>query len=270
MGRTSQYFCPNPYLFMKTALPLILFAITISARAQGYLVTTKGDTIKGKINFQLLSRIEMANVKGATKETISATSVRSVFTNGKHYKPVQFNGTIQFMEILIDGYLSLLGFKQPNAVLYEGRVLQKRDGKIIEVANIGFKKQVSSFLSDAPNLSKEILDGNLVARDLQEIINQYNAFIEKQTLPKSNSASANEMVQNNAASKTKIDLLEALRLDIEKSDLPQKQDALDILLDWSEKIKNNKPIPPYLQKALKTSVDLRTEFLIRIDELTRP
>ena len=64
-------------------------------------------------------------------------------------------------------------------------------------------------------------------------------------------------------------MLKTLQADIEKSDLALKLDALDILLDWGQKIQEGKPIPTYLQKALKTSVDMRSEFILRIDELAK-
>src|SRR5688572_5850376 len=111
---------------------LLLLSVLLSAtavHAQNYLVTNKGDTLKGSITLQLNGKIETAVVKGEKRASISAINTRVVSLEGKIYKPVQFNNNIQFMQVLVDGYLSLYGFQQPNIMAYDGRLLRKRDGK---------------------------------------------------------------------------------------------------------------------------------------------
>lgn len=250
-------------LAMKLNLLILLLLLSFTMYAQDYLVTTKGDTVKGAISFQLNGKIEQALIKGTKRETIASVATRVVVAKGKRYKPVQFNSQVLFMEILTEGYLSLLAFQPPNIMAYDGRLLQKRDGKILEVPTIGFKKQISNYLSDFPDISTQIQNGELNRTDLDEIITQYNNFITGKT------ETQKEQTQTALNQLSKSEMLKTLQADIEKSDLALKQDALDILLDWGQKIQEGKPIPTYLQKALKTSVDMRSEFILRIDELAK-
>jgi hypothetical protein len=242
-------------------LVLLLFISTQALLSQDYLITTKGDTLKGSIVFRLNGKIESATVKGNKRETISALGSREVMMNGKRYKPVQFNASAVFMEILTDGYLSLLAFQPPNIMAYDGRLLQKRDGKILEVQTLGFKKNVSGYLSDYPDLAAKIKDGELDARNLNEIISQYNNFISD----KSGAVRAQGKMES--AQKSKIELLNSLKTEIENSSLIQKQDALDILTDWVEKIKTEKSPMPYMMKALRTALESRQDLLDKVAEL---
>lgn len=252
---------------MRKTLSLLTVLISTTLFAQDYLITIRGDTIRGNISFQLNGKIEMANVRGEKRELVSSISTLEVVMKNKRYKPIQFNDKVLFMEIISEGYVSLLAFQQPDVISYNGRLLKKRDGKQMEVPGIGFKKLLSNYLEDAKEVVGKIQSGELGPRELPEILKQYNEYI-------SNKTKTNDIIvgsaQADANLNSKTELLNALRVDVEKSDLPQKEDAINILNDWLDKIKNNKPVPTYLQKALKTSVDLRTEFLIRIDELVKP
>ena len=107
----------------KLCLFILLFPLVISAQSD-YLVNTRGDTLKGTIRFQMVGNLEQASVKGLKKETYVATAVRRVYLKGIHYKPVQFSGTIKFMQIISDGYLSLLAFQPQGVMNYDGRLLQ--------------------------------------------------------------------------------------------------------------------------------------------------
>ena len=165
---------------MKRCALCYLFTFSFALlSAQDFLITTKGDSIKGTINFQLIGKIEIANIKASKREIVSAINTREVFLKGKRFKPVQFNGSILFMQILTEGYLSLLAFQPPNIMTYDGRLLQKKDGQLLEVPGIGFKKSMAKFFSDCPDLANKINAGEFGSKDLTEIINQYNILISK-------------------------------------------------------------------------------------------
>jgi hypothetical protein len=244
---------------------LLLFSLLFSAHAliaQDYLITTKGDTLKGSIVFQLNGKIESATVKGQKRETISAIGVREVKMKSRRFKPVQFNGSVLFMEILTEGYLSLLAFQPPNLLSYEGRLLQKRDGKILEVPTLAFKRQMVAYLSDYPKLSKMIQADELDRKDLNEIIKQYNDFILGAT------ENQNAQVKIESNQRSVLESIELLKSEIEKSDLPLKQDALDILADWAEKIKNKKTAMPYMIKSLNAALEPRNDLLEKLNAIT--
>lgn len=245
---------------MRLLVLTILFQSSF-LMAQDYLITNKGDTLKGTIQFQLNGKIESALVKGSKRANISAVATQEVVLKGKRYKPVQFNGNVLFMEIITDGYLSLLAFQPPNIMSYDGRLLQKRDGKLLEVPNLSFKKQMANYLIDYPDLSVKIQNEELGRKDLNEIIKQYNDFISGNTEV--------QKVQAQVASKqlSKTEILNALKSEIEKTELPLKQDALDILSDWADKIQSGKPAMPYMLKALKSAISSREDLLAKLDDL---
>jgi hypothetical protein len=65
---------------------LVLLSVLLSAtavHAQNYLVTNKGDTLKGSITLQLNGKIETAVVKGEKRASISAINTRVVSLEGK-------------------------------------------------------------------------------------------------------------------------------------------------------------------------------------------
>lgn len=243
---------------------VILFFILLgtSAFSQDYLITHRGDTLKGSITFQAMGKIEMATVKGKTRETISAINTREAVKKGKRFKPVQFNGEIVFMEILTDGYVSLLAFKPPNVMAYDGRLLQKRDGRVTEVPALGFKKILSNFFSDYPDLVDKIKTGDYSQKDLSEIINSYNSFISDKTI----ATQAQDQLESTQQSK--LELINSLRSEIEKSELPEKQDAIDMLNELMDKIKANKPILPYMIKSLSSALESRKDLIDMLKEIT--
>jgi hypothetical protein len=257
----STVFLENNLSHMRLLLLLTLLSVT--AHAQDYLVTNKGDTLRGSITLQLNGKIETAVVKGEKRTSVSAINTRVVLLDGKTYKPVQFNSNVQFMQVLVDGYLSLYGFQPPNIMAYDGRLLRKRDGKQIEVPSLGFKKQMSSFLSDYETLVSKIQEGELGQKDLQDIIKQYNDFISGNSgtpMPVESKLQSTQEI-------TKLDLLKALRSEVEKSDIASRQDALDILTDWQEKMQNGKPVMPYMLKTLKSALSSREDLLTKLDEM---
>lgn len=243
-------------------LLLLSFLLSTNALlAQDYLITTKGDTLKGPIVFQLNGKVESATVRGEKRETISAIGTREAIVKGKRFKPVQFNGSVLFMEILTEGYLSLLAFQPANLRSYDGRLLQKRDGQLLEVPSLGFKRFVSAYVSDYPDLATKIKDGALDSKDLNEIISQYNNFISGKT----ETSKAQDKIAS--AQQSKVELLNSLKTEIENSSLPLKQDASDIITDWLEKIKKEKPPMPYMLKALRTALEPRQDLLDKIEGL---
>lgn len=244
------------------------FVLVLSGQAQDYVLTTRGDTLRGNISFQLIGKLESVLIKATKRETLPATQVREVWMKGKQYIPVQFNESILFMQVMTNGYLSLLAFQPPAIMSYDGRLLQKRDGAKVEVPSLGFKKVMAKFLSDAPAVAERIQADELERKDLDEIIRQYNVFIESKSVTPVIQPTVNPVAVT-PQQQSKVEVLMALKSEIEKSDLPLKQDAIDILNDWDEKLRGNKSIPSYMRKALRFSLGERNDLIAKVDELLR-
>jgi hypothetical protein len=249
---------------MKYQSPIyvILLLLQINTSAQvDYLVNTKGDTVKGAIRLQMVGNIEQANVKGLKRESFQALNIREVFLKGVHYKPVQHAGTIKLMQIITDGYLSLLAFQPQGILNYDGRLLQKRDGSVLEVPSLGFKKQMAAFLQDNEKLSGEIKNGDLDRGDLSKIISSYNDYIIGKT-------KTQETLSKIAVTqKSKLELLNDFRMDIEKTELEAKQDLLDMVVEVEGKVKDNKPLPNYLTQGLSDRLANQAELKKKLEVL---
>lgn len=230
-------------------------------QAQDYIITNKGDTIKGRVSFLMVGKMEQANLKGESKATFSPISVREVFMRNERYKPVQHAGEIQFMKILRDGYLSYLSFRLQGGQTYDGRLLHLRDGRAIEIATIGFKKQMNNFLLDCPAIMAQIENGELSRNDIEKIVDGYNACIEKV------SSARVEKAVTTSNNKSKLDILQDLMADVSKSDLSNKDDLIDMLNDAGEKINQGKKPNNYLIKILKQSLAANAEWLSKFESV---
>ena len=249
----------------KNIFPIVVIlclCLPSMVRSQSdYLITTKGDTLRGKISLSSLGKIEQAVVKGSRKTAVPGTAVREIYLRGVRYKPVQFAGAIKFMQIKTEGYLSLLAFQPDGLMNYDGRLLQKKDGSLIEVPSLTFKKQMSAFLKDHESLATQIQDGTLGRGDLDKIISEYNSFITGKT------ASIKAQAQIEGKQKSKLDLLTDLRNDMGTKEFEAKQNALDMLTDIEGKIKANSEIPSYLTNGLKEILKGNTDLLSKLETL---
>jgi hypothetical protein len=241
-------------------LSFIVLMISLPVAGQeDFVVTQKGDTLKGRVSFQQMGKIEQILIKGEKRQTLTAIQARMASLKGKVYRPVQFSATVQMMEVMMDGYLSLMAFRPPNLMSYDGRLLLMRDGRMAEVPNIGFKKFVSSFLSDYQELSSQIKDGDLDRNDLEKIVSEYNVFIDKQTMAGRQRSSVSQK------QKSKLEILDDLQAEVEQSNIASKKDVLDMLTEIREKIKGNKSIPPYLSNSLKEHLKSNPQLVNKLE-----
>ena len=226
---------------------LLLSCLCLSAYSQDYLVTNRGDTLRGKIkimSYDQLDRVQITEQK--KKTTLTARQVKAVFTGGETYHPKQGDRSIRFMKLIKPGYLSLYAFREENQNFYGGRYLVKRDGDATEVPNLAFKKNMAEFVRDCPEIREKIKSGEYGRKDLDQIIDAYNAFIDNNTVMRK------ETYISNQKSAQKIEPLERLKKTIQdQKDFDSKKDALDLIDDIIAKLKADQPIPNYLVDGLQ-------------------
>jgi hypothetical protein len=228
-----------------------------------YLVTVKGDTLTGKVMVQQNGNIEQVLIKVDRRQTFPATAVREILMRGDRYKPVQFSGAIKFMKIITDGYLSVLGFQPPGIMYYDGRLLQMRDGRLLEVPTIGFKKQMSNYLKDYTELATKIEEGDLDRKDLDQIVNEYNAFISSKT------TTLQVQAKTETVQRSKLEMLSDIKKSVEQSSMDPKQDLIDMMLELEGKIKDNKQAPAYLLKLISDRLQILPDLSAKFDELVK-
>jgi len=253
---------------LRTFLAFMLLSNYAGAQTDYLITSKKADTLYGKIRIQSYNLIDRVQIETAgKKEMYTALEVLKVEIDSQVYRPIQFDKKIMLMKLLKPGYLSLYAFRIPDSNLYDGRFLVRLDGTSMEVPNIGFKKNLGKFLQDCEAIATQVKNGDLVKKELDKIIDDYNRCVKQTKNVPPPVAAEPALIQN-----AKISAIESLIKKIEAEDFTAKKDALDLLQDIQTKAAKNETIPNYLSEGLKTylnSVPSLTEDLEKLLELLK-
>jgi hypothetical protein len=236
---------------MRNCIAILIFVCApLASFCQDYVITLQGDTLKGKVRILSMEPIDQVQViVGKKKTTLPALKAQAVFFDQQWYRPAQYLQTIKFMKVIKSGFLNLYSFKPPNQNTYGGFLLVKRGGQSTEVPNLGFKKIMSGFLTECPAVSDDIKEEKLKRKDLDKIIDLFNACIDAQK--KGNVVLLQPLTD--ASTEKKLSEVETFRKKVEALDVfSAKKDVLDILNDIKEKLEKQESIAPYLYGVLKT------------------
>ncbi|PIB36923.1 hypothetical protein BFP72_16690 [Reichenbachiella sp. 5M10] len=247
---------------MKQLFTTLLLVTTISAFAQDKVITTKLDTLVGKIIIQNggkydTDRVAVKNKKD--KQRFLASDIREIYKKDDKYVTVKFNGRYQFMQVEIEGdYLSLYRYidLELNSSEYAGQLLVTMDGRQHIISNIGFKKRLAEFLEDCKEVSVKIDEGEYSKSNLEQIIADYNSCIGAQS-----AAHVEQIAAQIDASK-----IDHLISSVEATELENKQELLDMLADVKSKLEAGQSIPNYLQGAIQEKLAGQDALLNAFDE----
>jgi hypothetical protein len=246
-------------------LLLLLLLVYQCTHAQQYVVTTKGDSISGEVkpmNFGLEKRVQVTTAD-KKKKVFSIFEVRHFKFKSDVFRPVKRDQSYEFMKVVKEGYLSIYAFQMEKQTTYDGLYLAKRDGTGIEVPNLSFKKFVSKFLSDCSDISDKIAKGDLTKKNLNDIVDQYNACVNDRT--------GSESIVVKRPSSAKFTPWSALEDKVKNSDdFESKNDALEMIADIKGKISRGEKVPKFLVDGLKGALadsNLDTELQAAIASL---
>lgn len=240
-------------------LPILLIILAASygntAHAQDdYVVTLKGDTLRGKVKYFAYEGVRYAGAKtkyiqltpeNGKKSTHQVLQTVGFRMNGEIYHTIKYYDGYTFMKLIIGGYLSLYKYQMENQTSWDGPYLVKKDGSVLDVPNLGFKKRVSQFLADCPNVVNNIESGTLGKTELLKIVNDYNAC----TTPKTNPAPS---AKNSPGSET----WNSLTMEVKAlPDFDKKSDALEMIREIQNKVVNNETVPAFLIRGLKDALE---------------
>ena len=244
---------------MKYILLLASVLITQLSFSQEYIINLKGDTLRGEIIIELPNDNfdEVLLKTDNDKIRLKAYQFLSIVKDSTTYKPVKYAEKYHLMKLISDGYLSHYQFR--NGTYDFGiNFLLKVDGDGMEVPNLSFKKGVSDFVSECPELSKKIADKELIRKDLNQIITEYNNCIDRNTV-KTQSNITNTVKTESPT----IKLLENLKSQISTD----KEELLTLIKDISAKIAAGKTVPSYLTSALKDQTSEMPELKEKVDKI---
>lgn len=244
---------------------LILALIYSSSDAQDYVVTVRGDTLRGKVKPQSYGPDKKVSVKDTSgkKTTLSIFQTKAYVIDNETFHPVKNEKGYTFMKLVKPGYLSLYAFQPENQTTYDGSYLLKRDGAGIEVPNLSFKKIISRFLADDTELSERIEKGDFNKRQLNEIIDEYNDYINKKSIKQNENFAA--LIEK---SKT-LQGWQALEDKIKTTDNFEKKDnVLEMISDVKTRINNSEKIPNFLIEGLRSAL-AETEFKADLENILK-
>lgn len=248
--------------FMKNFKWLVILIVLIHATSShvaaqtGYVVTTKGDTIRGKIkylSFGISRNVQVTDEK-KKKTVYSILQTKSFSMNDEVYHPVRTSAGYDYMKILKNGYLSLYAYQLANQNTWDGRFLLKKDGSSMDVPNIGFKKIIVKFLNDCPEIEAGFESKEFSKTKLNEIVDQYNACIQANTLKQLEARSAN--IERAEKTNTWVDLETAIK---NGNEFEGRADALDMIAEIKSKITKGEKVPKFLSDGLKALLKDQTK-----------
>ena len=231
---------------------LFLFNGQLNGHCQDFVVTTKGDTLKGKVKLLMTSFEKKVQVINETKQktTLSILQTKTVQVDKDRFDPVRFNNTYTFMKLQKGGYLSLYGFQLEKQNSFDGQYLLKMDGKGIEVPNLGFKKIMASFLTDCNVISEAVTAGNYGRNDLNKLIDDFNACINKNsTYPPTTTTPLPRV------NESKLEIWTALESKVQASSLETKAESLEMIGEIKSKINKGEKLPKFLTEGLKSNLE---------------
>ncbi|HEX7015027.1 MAG TPA: hypothetical protein VF191_05905 [Cyclobacteriaceae bacterium] len=244
------------FAIVHILLVLILLLITQIVWGQDYLVTTNSDTLNGEIRPLMFGPEKKVQVKtDGGKEVYSITETKVFALDGVSYYPIKGPYGYTFMQLVKSGYLSLYRFQPENSNIYSASFLRKADGDGIEMPNIGFRKQMKEFLADCGDISDRIESGELKKSDIDAIIDEYNACIERR------SQNVREEIQEHVETKSSLTLWNELETAIEKEgDFEKRETALEIVSDIQNRVRRGEKIPNFIIEGLKDAVGGRRDL----------
>ena len=231
----------------------------IAQDGDGYLVTLKGDTVRGNLHILSYDLMDRVTVKGdGKKKNFTAVEVRTVFMDSSQYVAVQFENTIRLMKVIKSGYLSLYAFKLENQHSFDGRLLVKMNGAKLEVPNIQFKKLLADFLEDCEQTYEKVKKGEFGRSEIEALIDDYNNCVKEQ----------NQTTIILASNSTPLtDAIFALRSKVQNSELDSKKDVMDLLASIETKARLKEVVPGYQKEGLKSYLAGKPEFEAELNKV---
>lgn len=233
-------------------LLVILFLAYKCANAQDFVVTSKGDTVVGQVKPLLYGTDKKVQLTGDNKKktVYPMFQVKAYSYKGEIYQPVKGPDGYAFMKLVKSGYLSLYNYQLPNQVTFDGSYLVRKDGRGMDVPNLGFKKFMKNFLEDCPSVTEKIDNGELSKKELTQIIDAYNQCIAGKTIDHG------KLIAEKAEQDKIISAWDVLEEKVKSQpDFEGKNNALEMIQEIKDKIAKSEKIPNFLLEGLKSSLD---------------
>lgn len=242
----------------KSIYIILLIALSTQLKAQSTLITLRGDTLSG--TFSLAKRggnefVDFVDEEGKKKKFKLFDVKRVISADNEIIEPINIgDGEYTFGKLISEGYINLYSYRGPNSTLtFNEKIMIKLDGTSLPVPGaFGFKKSVSKFLSECPEVSQKVSSKKLGGDKLDQVLSEFNSCISNKSSGNSTSRIAIPSVIITEDLQTQIDDFNTL---LKYSDnVEDKEDVSDMFGDLTKKIAGKEKIPNYLKKALREAI----------------
>ncbi len=224
----------------------IILLLTSTAYAQDYVITVQKDTLYGKVEILLPDQFneELSIIVDGDKKRLKSFQILEAYTDSTIYHPAKVLNKYRILELIEGGYLSLYLYRADESYDFNTSYLLKSTTEGMIVPNISFRKRVTDFVSECPEVVAKLDDKTYKKNDLRQIVEDYNNCLEQQTQNKFNE-------QGPVINETDMSAL-TLVVGIQKKLNSSADDELNTLLnDIKQKVKSGDAVPGYLISALK-------------------
>lgn len=224
----------------------ILVLFTTASYAQDYVITVQKDTIYGDVEILLPDQFneELSVTVDGDKKRLKSFQILEAYTDSTIYHPAKVQNKYRILELIEGGYLSLYLYRADESYDFNTSYLLKSTTEGMIVPNISFRKRVTDFVSECPEVVAKLEDKTYKKNDLGQIVKDYNICLEQQTQKKF----SEQDPTINESDKSTLNLVLGIQQKLNSS----ADDELNTLLnDIKQKVKSGGAVPGYLISALK-------------------
>lgn len=247
---------------MKTSIYIILLmALSVQLSAQNTVITLRGDTLAG--TFSLAKRggnefVDFVDKNGKKKKFKLFDIKRIISADDEIIEPINIgDGEYTFGKLMSEGYLSLYNYRGQNSTItFNEKIMIKLDGTSLPVPGaFGFRKSVSKFLFECPEVSQKVNNKKLSGDNLDQILTEFNTCIAVKSASNVNSTGSSAprppaIVTDEL--QTQIDDFKTLLKYSDK--VENKEDVSDMFSDLTKKLASKEKVPNYLKNILMGAV----------------
>ena len=241
---------------MRLLWLLVCLLASGAVPAQDYLVTTKQDTLRGKLTISGYTTSDRAVLMADNKRSeFQAYLVLAVRIDSNTFVPVRTPEAFRLMQLKKRGLVSLCLGRQAPGTPYNIPYLVKLSGESMEVNALRFKRSMARFLSECGTVRQKIEEGSLGRNDLEKIVDTYNRCLEQQTT-----------VAFTSTEDPKLTAITAFNQKL-SSDSSIPAEAREILKDLYAKVKEGRSAPNYLKEGLREALKAHPAYTADLEQL---
>jgi hypothetical protein len=192
----------NKNMFKKNLLLVLFFVTVCFAQAQDTyiskkesevtIITAKGEKISGKTRYSFIADLQEEIVfynKQNEMQVFRPFEIQGFVLEGKQFMSIEQKGLLMglnhsFLHQQNAGNMKLYTIyflENPGMTEIQEYYVQKGNDKLYGVKSlrfVNFRKEMSSFVGEVPELAKRIADKTYTVSDIETIVDEYNGYLE--------------------------------------------------------------------------------------------